>query len=102
MGSNSTAALSFGDAQSGREILAALQAKQHVIHACIYDKSGAVFVSYSREVARGNFCPPPAQAQTTAVVSRNMVLVQPITMNGEFIGSIFLEADLVDLRDYSG
>src|ERR1700676_3947761 len=42
IGSNSTAALSFGDAKSAREILAALQAKPNVINACIYDKDGRV------------------------------------------------------------
>jgi PAS domain S-box-containing protein len=99
VGSNSTAALSFRDAQSGREVLAALQAKQHVIRACIYDKTGAAFVSYSRDAAQSDSCPPPAQAQATAIVGRNMVLFQPIIMNGEFIGTIFLKADLVDLQD---
>src|SRR6202049_1542149 len=49
VGSNSTAALSFGDAKSAREILAALQAKQNVINACIYDKDGRVFAIYSRD-----------------------------------------------------
>src|ERR1700683_1988841 len=46
VGSNSTAALSFGDAQSARETLAALEAKQNVIDACIYDKDGKVFATY--------------------------------------------------------
>src|ERR1700691_1663511 len=43
VGSNSTAALSFGDAKSAGEILSALQAKPNVIHACIYEKDGKVF-----------------------------------------------------------
>src|SRR5579872_4464640 len=34
---NSTAAMTFGDPQSATEILTALQAKQNVINACIYD-----------------------------------------------------------------
>src|ERR1700674_4048569 len=46
VGSNSTAALSFGDAKSAKEVLAALQAKQNVINAYIYDKDGRVFASY--------------------------------------------------------
>ena len=44
VGSNSTAALSFGDAKSAREILSALQAQQNVIHACIYNKDGMVLM----------------------------------------------------------
>src|SRR5271170_7681322 len=38
IGSNSTAALTFGDTKSAGEILAALRAQQNVMHACIYDK----------------------------------------------------------------
>src|SRR6202790_1941146 len=98
VGSNSTAALSFGDAEAGREILSALQAKQNVIHACIYDKSGHVFASYSRNAADSGFSPPQARDERTTMVGRNMDLFQPIMLNGEFIGTIFLEADLVDLR----
>ena len=98
VGSNSTAALSFGDAEAGREILSALQAKQNVIHACIYDKRGRVFASYSRDAADNGFSPPQVRDERTTMVGGDMDLFQPITLNGEFIGTIFLEADLVDLR----
>src|SRR3984893_8155984 len=67
VGSNSTAALSFGDAKSASEILAALQAKQNVINACIYGKEGRVFATYSRNAAHHDFSPPPAQAQATTI-----------------------------------
>jgi PAS domain S-box-containing protein len=98
VGSNSTAALSFGDAQSAGEILSALQAKQNVTHACIYNKDGKVFASYSRDAAHNDFSPPPVQIQSTAIVGENMVLFQPITLNGKSIGTIFIEADLLDLH----
>jgi PAS domain S-box-containing protein len=99
IGSNSTAALSFGDAKSAREILAALRAKQNVITACIYDKDGRVFATYSRDAAHAHFSPPPMQIQATATVRHNMVLFQPVTLDGESIGTIFIEADLTDLND---
>ena len=99
VGSNSTAALSFGDARSAREILSALQAKQNVTHAGIYDKDGKVFASYSRDAADNNFSPPSAQSKSTAIVGKNMVMFQPITLNGKSIGTIFIEADLLDLDE---
>jgi PAS domain S-box-containing protein len=99
VGSNSTAALSFGDAKSAKEVLAALQAKQNVINAYIYDKDGRVFASYSRDAAHRDFSPPQAQAQATAIVRHRMVVFQPITLNGESIGTIFIEADLTDLSE---
>src|ERR1700729_4018645 len=97
VGSNSTAALSFGDVKSGGEVLAALQAKQNVINACIYDKEGRVFAIYNRGAAHSDFTPPPAQTETTAIVRHNLVIFQPITLKGESIGTIFIEADLTDL-----
>jgi len=99
IGSNSTAALSFGDAKSAREILAALRAKQNVINACIYDKDGGVFATYSRDVADTVFSPPSVQTQATKISRYNILLFQPVTMNGEFVGTILIEADLRDLDE---
>jgi PAS domain S-box-containing protein len=99
VGSNSTAALSFRDAQSAKEILAALQAKQNVIKACIYDNAGGLFASYGRDAAHGDCSFSPQLAQAAAIARRDMALLQPITLNGESIGTIVIEADLIDLRE---
>jgi PAS domain S-box-containing protein len=99
IGSNSTAAVSFGDAKSAQEILAALQAKQNVVNACIYYNNGRVLAKYTRSGSPGNFSPPPVQRNGTAMVAQHMTLFQPITLSGESIGTIFIEADLKDLRD---
>ena len=99
IGSNSTAALTFHDSRSAREILSALQAKQHVIHACIYDSAGKVFAIYSRDPTQVDFSPPPAQGDGSKVVAQNMVLFQSIVLNGDSIGTIYIEADLRDLHD---
>src|ERR1700674_3167424 len=63
IGSNSSAALTFHDSGSGREILSALQAKPHVMNACIYDSDGKVFAKYSRDPTEVGSCPPPAQTE---------------------------------------
>jgi hypothetical protein len=80
VGSNSTAALSFGDAKAASEILAALQAKPNVINACIYGKDGRVFATYSRDAALGNFSPPSLQTEANGIVNHNLILFQPITL----------------------
>jgi two-component system sensor histidine kinase/response regulator len=98
IGSNSTAALTFHDSKSAREILSALQARRHVIHACIYDSDGKVFAKYSRDPTQVGFC-PPAQREGSRVVARHMVLFQNIVLNGDSIGTIYIEADLLDLND---
>ena len=101
IGSNSTAALIFHDSKSAQETLSALQAKPHVIHACIYDSAGNVFAKYSRATGEIGSCPPAAQGEGSAVVARRMVLFQNIGLNGESIGSIYIEADLADLEERS-
>ena len=99
VGSNSTAALSFGHSKTGGEVLVALQAKPNVINAYIYDKDGGVFAIYSRDAAHSDFSPPPAQTEATAIVGHNLVIFQPITLKGESIGTIFIDADLTDLNE---
>jgi PAS domain S-box-containing protein len=99
IGSNSTAALIFHDSKSGQEILSALRARPHIIHACIYDSDGKVFAMYSRDPGQVNFSPPPVQRDGRKSVDQNMVLFQNIILNGDSIGTIYLEADLLDLTD---
>jgi len=99
IGSNSTAALSFADAKSAREILAALRAEPNVTHARIYDKDGRIFATYNRDAAQSDFSPPPVQSQGSTIVRNNMVIFQSITLNGESIGMIFIEADLTALSE---
>jgi two-component system, sensor histidine kinase and response regulator len=99
IGSNSTASLAFRDASAAREILSALRARNHVSHACIYDLNGKLFATYSRDSASVASCPPPAQGEGSKVLARHMTLFRPITLNGDFIGTIFIEEDLQDLND---
>lgn len=99
IGSNSTAALIFHDSKSGQEILSALKARPHVIHACIYDSDGKVFAKYSRDPGQVTFAPPPTQRDGREFVAQNMVLFRKIILNGDSIGTIYLEADLADLTD---
>src|SRR3984893_698815 len=100
IGSNSAAALSFHDTRLAREVMNALQAKQHVVNACIYDSDGTVFAKYSRSPTHVDFPPPPtAQEDRTTIVARHMVLFQDIVLHGDSIGTIYIEADLGDLND---
>jgi len=99
VGSNSTAALSFGDVQTATEVLSALQAKPDVINACIYNKDGRVFATYSRDVMHAEFSPPPVQSGTTAIDRDKMYIFQPIKLMDESIGTILIVADLKDLHE---
>jgi hypothetical protein len=64
-----------------------------------YDSEGKVFAKYSRDPTETGSCPPPVQAAGNTVVARHMVLFHNIVLNGDSIGLIYIEADLVDLND---
>jgi two-component system, sensor histidine kinase and response regulator len=98
IGSNSTAALTFHDSKSAREILSALQAKVHVVDACVYDSDGKVFAKYTRDSTQVGFC-PPAQSDRSRAMAQHMGLFQDIALNGDSIGTIYIETDLEDLHD---
>jgi len=96
VGSNSTAALTFGDRKSAQEVLSALEAKLQVEDAGIFDKDGAIFATYSRggtpfQLARPEFT-------GDKIVGRTMVVAEPITLNRDTIGTILIEADLSDVN----
>src|SRR5713101_3366038 len=98
IGSNSTAALSSHDTRLARELLNALQAKQHVVNACIYDSDGTVFAKYSRSSTHFDFPPlPTAHEGGTTIVAGHMVLFQEIVLHHDSFGTIYIEADLGDV-----
>jgi two-component system sensor histidine kinase/response regulator len=99
IGSNSSAALTFQDVASAREILSALRAKPHVVNACIYDSSGKVFAKYSRDPRLSDFTPPPAHGDSITMVAGKMILFQQIILKGESVGTIYIQNDLDALKE---
>ena len=96
-GANSTAALTFGDAQSARETLASLSANPHVVEAAILARDWRVFAAYVRSGSRLDSVPLANSLNGAATVSRHLVVVRPISLNGERIGTIYLNSDLDEL-----
>src|SRR3984893_16307452 len=85
IGSNSAAALTSHDIRLAREVMNALQAKEHVVSACIYDSDGTIFAKYSRSLNRIDYPPPPPTTQDDEpkIVARHMILFQGIVLNRE-------------------
>ncbi|MGH9733854.1 MAG: CHASE sensor domain-containing protein, partial [Candidatus Acidiferrales bacterium] len=48
-GSNTSAALSFGDANGAREILESLRAQTHIVEACLYEPNRSILAHYTRD-----------------------------------------------------
>src|SRR6266852_113673 len=57
-GSNSTAALSFGDRKATEEILSALKSKRHLVGACVYSADHKLFAVYQRTPRSKEFSAP--------------------------------------------
>ena len=95
---NSTAALSFNDPQAAGELLATLQAKQHVTAAFLYSAGGRLFASYHREPGLEGSAPPPPQADGNRIDSRGLIVFKT-TRKAKKIGTVVLESDLIELND---
>src|SRR5882672_3042088 len=59
VGINSSAALTFGDAQAAGETLSALRSNPHIIAAAIQLPDGRVLARFDRDARRAQTPPPP-------------------------------------------
>jgi hypothetical protein len=80
---NSTAALTFHDAESARDVLRALQAEPNVTAACIYTPDGKPFAKYARDAKNSGFIPPPPQAESTQFKNGHLVQFRKIVLAGD-------------------
>ena len=88
VGSNSTAALTFRDADSAAENLSSLRAADSVVAACIYDGIGGQLANYSA----GETAPTKAPPDGARFVSDSLVIVRPILLNDKRLGTIYIKA----------
>jgi signal transduction histidine kinase/CheY-like chemotaxis protein len=92
-GANSTAALTFGDEETGRELLSGLQAKQSIVAAFLYSASGDPFAVYIRGAAGGAPAPCP-QVEGTWYAGGLVHVFRQIDLGSQTIGSIYLQSDM--------
>jgi signal transduction histidine kinase/ActR/RegA family two-component response regulator len=95
-GTNSVAAMAFGDVSASNEILAALALKPGVVAAALYDKDGKVFTSFRRSDASTE--PIPPHAQTPIVADDRTTVVRPIKLSGELAGFIYISSDHSEIQ----
>ena len=108
IGRNSTAALSFNDPKAAKETLSALKAEPSVQLAATLDQKGQVFSAYGNTSTQGlaaavaNILPKgrlplTLKSERHRFGSRYLDLLQPIVLDREVIGAVFLRTDLKDL-----
>ncbi len=99
VGDHGTAALTFGDRDGATGGLAALQAHPHVTGAVLFDAQGRPFASYQRE---GADSPANPERKPTAALdwqSDGLAVTRLVMLDGAPIGSVYLRADLGELRE---
>jgi signal transduction histidine kinase/CheY-like chemotaxis protein len=98
VGSNSTAAVTFGDRRAAEELLSGLKAKKHVVTAVIYSDDGKPFAGYRRDA--GSRVPMPMlQASGSRFEGDRLIVIRDIRLAGQSAGVIYLESDLGELRE---
>ena len=107
---NVTAALSFKDPATAKELLMAVKTEPHIIAAAIYDKNGNVFADYLRAEAaaalpkkidiksileeaklQGNDF--SSAYEIKSISNDYLDMIRPVTLNGKIIGLVFIRAD---------
>ena len=106
IGSNSTAAITFNDQNSATEILSALRARPNIMAACLYSADGKPFAFYNRSGPGEGSWPESPQVDGSNFVKDRLELFQGVTLDGQIVGTLFLQSDLEELHTrllrYSG
>ncbi len=104
VGSNSTAALAFGEAGSAREILASISANPHIVSAALVLPDGRPFAAYDRGGAAAQTPDLPDASvlgsgqEWRSFNRRRFVLSHPIVLKGERIGTLVVVSDLAEIE----
>ncbi len=105
IGINSAAALVFNDSKSATQTLSALSANADIIIAGIYRQDRSLFASYSRTSSKQGQIPSQLKKENQRFHTDRLYVIQPIMLDGEQIGVVYLRASLqelyVQLRDHS-
>lgn len=91
---NSTAALAFESEADAIEILQALNADQHIVAACLYDKDNRIFATYSAAALHQNF-PETVGIDGYRFEGSFLVGVQPVVHDNSRLGTLYLKSDII-------
>jgi hypothetical protein len=98
IGTNSTAALVFGDASGGSKLLEALGTRPRIRAGILYLPEGALFASFIRTDIQGTFHVPVRPPQGMVWKKDSLTLSSPVSLHGRLIGTLYLESGLLDLK----
>ncbi len=98
IGSNAIGMLTFDDRVAASELLSSLRRQPAIEFACLYDSAGKVFASY-RHGLDDAFTPPKPQGKGYLFTeSGHLDVYHPILLDGEKLGTIYVHANMDELR----
>jgi two-component system, NtrC family, sensor kinase len=97
LAANSTAALRFADVAAAAETLATLKAKSSIVSAALYQTNGQRFAGYGEpEIQPAQL--PPGLPDGFQRDTQKLTLIQPVTLDGRRLGSLYLRFDFAALQ----
>lgn len=99
VGLGSRAAIAFQDKEAAQRILNAVQASDNIVGAALYDKEGNIFATYKSHNFKNKIPQTPRQA-SYKWTDNSIHLFQPVILDNEVIGTIFLESSLESLHEH--
>ena len=102
VGTNSTAALTFDDGKAAGETLSALSHHPHLLIAATFNRAGQVFAIYHPDEAVIALEVPETLRQdqpSHLFTGDSLHLTRPITLQGEYVGSVYIRTSLHSLQD---
>jgi signal transduction histidine kinase/CheY-like chemotaxis protein len=98
LAANTSAALTFDDPRTAKELLSGLKARRSVEFAVIYSADGRVFASYNRDNQPHESTLPRPGMHPRRFAGNRLTLFKPILAGGQSIGTISLQSDLGEAR----
>ena len=98
LGANTNAALAFHDRKAASETLSTLRAQRPITAAALYDNDGRLVASYRR---LGRMSPAPATPPSLGDPvwgGGRLTLTRPVFLEGDRLGTLWLEADLEEME----
>ncbi len=100
VGENSAAALEFHDPKAASDVLRALHSEPSLVMACLYDGSGKLATRYLRSPSLDNNPECPLFTPGKSRNDRDFIgTVRQVTSRGETVGSVYLQSDLLELKN---
>jgi signal transduction histidine kinase len=93
LGQTSQAAITFEDEKAASVLLGALKSEPHVVAARLFDRGGVAFADYVRTNSKTTLADKPG-VDGHHFADDHLALFHPIMLDGDRIGTIYLQMDL--------